>query len=218
MSAAKTIVIIGASTGGTRLLPEMLATLPPLPAAFLIVQHMPPFIAASFLRTLAASTAMKVTMARDGADLASGEIALVPGGVHCSLANNQTLKVGPGPKVNFVCPSIDVAMQSLKAPVNGQRLFAILLTGMGRDGAAGMAHIKSLGGTTIVQDKRSCAVYGMPAEAVRLGCVDYQLAPAQITRLLASEIGIQTTRKPSLPIVRPPTSYPRERRPAPLPA
>lgn len=188
MKGPANLIVVGASTGGTRLLPEMLAALPPLPAALLVIQHMPPFITTSFLRTIQKASQSTVRLAEDGSDLQEGEIVLVPGGVHCSLQHNLTLRVGSGPKVNFVCPSIDVTLLSTQATRDGQRLFGVLLTGMGRDGAAGLAHIKRLGGMTIVQDKASCAVYGMPAEAVKLGCVDYQLPPPEIVRLLAAEM------------------------------
>jgi two-component system chemotaxis response regulator CheB len=127
---------------------------------------------------------MEVRLAQDGDWLREGLVLVAPSEAHCTLQRNQRVRLAPGPKVNFVCPSVDVMMQSVKAPPAGQRLIGVLLTGMGKDGAAGLAHLKRLGALTIAQDEASSAVYGMPAEAVKLGCVDHELAPEGILRLL----------------------------------
>jgi two-component system chemotaxis response regulator CheB len=178
------IVLIGASTGGTRVLPEILSRLPLLPACIVIVQHMPKFINESLARSLAKNTPAKVRLAQDGDSLAEGLILLAPSGVHCRLIRNRNLCLAPGEPVNFVCPSIDVLMRSAQPPAGQQRLIGVLLTGMGNDGAAGLLHIKTLGGLTMAQNQASCAVYGMPAVAARLGCVDYELPPVEIARRL----------------------------------
>jgi two-component system chemotaxis response regulator CheB len=104
------------------------------------------------------------------------------------LTDNARLRVAPGEKVNFVIPSVDVTMQSVRPPWPGQRLFGVILTGMGRDGAAGLAHLKRLGAATFAQDKATCAVHGMPAEAVRMGAVDSELPPEGIVQRLMEEI------------------------------
>lgn len=184
---ARTLVVIGASTGGTRVLTTLLSGLPRLSAAVLIVQHMPRFINASLTASLSRSSRMPVRLATEGAILAPGEVLLAPSEVHCAVVNNARVRLFAGPKVNYVCPAIDVTMESLRAPAAGGRLIGVLLTGMGNDGAAGLAHVKRLGGVTIAQSESTCAVYGMPAEAVRLGCVDHQLAPEAIIRFLARE-------------------------------
>ena len=182
------LVIIGASTGGTRVLPEMLRRLPRMPAAILLVQHIPEFITPSFLGTLQRASRMPVAVATDGLSLTEGAVILTPGGLHCSVMENHRLRVAPGEKVNFVIPSVDVTMQSVRVALPGQRLFGVILTGMGRDGAAGLAHLKRLGATTFAQDKATCAVHGMPAEAVRLGAVDAELPPEGIVQRLVEEI------------------------------
>ncbi len=178
------VVLIGASTGGTRILPELIAPLSRHPASIVIVQHMPRYINASVARTLARHAACPVSLVQDGERLEPGHIYLAPSEVHCTLINNRTFHLAPGAPVNYVCPAIDVTMQSIRPPEAGRSLFGILLTGMGRDGAAGLAHLKRLGGLTVAQNQASCAVYGMPAEAVKLGCVDHVLPPSEIARLV----------------------------------
>lgn len=182
-----TLIVIGASTGGPKVLGDMLALLPPLRACVVIVQHMPAFINASFVRTLARQACMDVRLAQDGDSLDEGVVLVAPSDFHLLFGRNRSAHIASGPQVNYVCPSIDVTMQSLQPPTPGQRIIGVLLTGMGRDGAAGLAHIKRLGGLTVAQDEASCAVWGMPAQAVKLGCVDYELPPESIVALLTNE-------------------------------
>jgi len=184
----RNLIVIGASTGGTRVITHLLSLLPPLPACIVIVQHMPSFINMSFARTLSRNAHMEVRLAADQDRLREGVVLLAPSEAHSVFVNNTSIRLVAGPKVNYVCPSIDVAMQSLRPPLEGYRLVGVLLTGMGRDGAAGLAHIKRLGCMTIAQDQASSAIYGMPAEAAKLGCVDHQASPAGIARLLVSHV------------------------------
>ncbi len=186
--APRCLIVIGASTGGTRVVPHLLEGLPLASASVLIIQHMPKFINASVTRSLSQHTAAEVRLAGDRDELAPGQVLLAPSEVHCTLVQNCSVRLHAGPQVNYVCPAIDVTMQSLRPPAPGQKLIGVLLTGMGKDGAAGLAHIKQLGGLTIAQNKATCAVYGMPAAAVKLGCVDYELPPEQIATLLAREV------------------------------
>ena len=186
---APNLVIIGGSTGGTRVLSYLLSSLPPLRASIVIVQHLPKFINNSFVAGLNRDARTKVRLAADGDRLEEGSIYVAPSDVHCTLVRNSRITLQSGPKVNYVCPAIDLTMQSVCPPRPGTRLIGVLLTGMGRDGAAGMAHMKKLGALTIAQNEASCAVYGMPAEAVQLGCIDYQLPPDRIAQLLAREMG-----------------------------
>lgn len=182
--SSRAVVVIGASTGGTRVLGRMLELLPPLPACLVIVQHMPKFINASLASALSQQAGREVRLAEDGDPVTDGRILLAPSETHCTFRGNRRLCLTPGPQVNFVCPSIDVTMQSLTAPSAGQKFIGVLLTGIGKDGAVGMAHMKKLGALTVAQDQATCAVYGMPAEAVKLGCVDYVLPPEQIALLI----------------------------------
>lgn len=178
------LVIIGASTGGTRILPIILARLKPLKACLLIVQHMPEFINGSFVKTLGTYCCMPVRLARNGDALQNGSVIVAPGGIHCSVVQNKSIRLWAGERVNFVCPSVDVTMKSVLPPGPGETLTGIILTGMGRDGAAGTIHVKQLGGRTIAQDHASSAIFGMPDEAARTGCVDQILNPAEISVLL----------------------------------
>jgi two-component system chemotaxis response regulator CheB len=180
------LIVIGASTGGTRTLAELVSQLPPLPACMVIVQHMPLFINESLARTLANHTSSQVRLARDGDVLQDGLILLAPSGVHCYIEHNHSIRLAEGEKVNYVCPSIDVTMLSVTKPISSMRLAGVLLTGMGKDGAVGLAHIRKAGGLTIAQNKATCAVYGMPAEAVKLGAVMHELPPDAIAQKLAN--------------------------------
>jgi two-component system, chemotaxis family, protein-glutamate methylesterase/glutaminase len=182
------LVLIGASTGGTRVLPEILSRLPALRAAVLVVQHMPRFINASFTRTLARHWRGPVRLAEDGDSLEDGCLLLAPSEVHCLLLRNRRIRLQAGESVNYVCPAIDVTMRSVVAPL-GMPVTGVLLTGMGRDGAEGLLHLRRLGAFTLAQEGSSCAVYGMPAEAVRLGAVDRQGTPEEIAALLAQRCG-----------------------------
>lgn len=186
---APPLVILGASTGGTRAIARILSLLPPLRACILVVQHMPLFINESFRRSLDSLSPNPVRLVRDGDLLQASHVLIAPSEVHCQIVANRRLRLVPGPDVNYVCPAIDVTMQSVAPTTLPSRLVGVLLTGMGRDGAAGLAHLKSLGAVTVAQDAASCAVHGMPAEAVRLGCVDYELNPDAIARLLPSLVG-----------------------------
>lgn len=185
------LVVIGSSTGGTRVLTEILRALPPLPAGLVIVQHMPKFINATLAQGLSRETTAPVRIIEAGDCVEDGRVFLAPSERHCTLAHNRTFHLAPGPKVNYVCPAIDVTMQSLQRPPAGQALIGVILTGMGRDGAAGLAHMKALGALTLAQNEASCAIYGMPAEAVKLGCVDHVLPPQEIAQLIAQHLGVR---------------------------
>ncbi len=181
------LVLMGASTGGPRVLGEVLGAVPPLQASVVVVQHMPRFINESFLRTLGRQASMEVRMAVDGEVLREGRVYLAPSEVHCRLVWNRSLQLAAGPPVHYVCPAVDALMLSVQAPRFDQRVIGVLLTGMGKDGAVGMAHLKRLGALTLAQNRETSAVYGMPAEAVRLGGVDRELSPQGIARALAAE-------------------------------
>lgn len=180
------LIVIGASTGGTRTLAELVGRLPPLQACMVIVQHMPSFINESLAHTLGNHTTSRLRLARDGDVLEDGLILLAPSEVHCYIEHNYSIRLAAGEKVNYVCPSIDVTMLSVAKPMSSMRLAGVLLTGMGKDGAAGLAHIRKVGGLTLAQNKATCAVYGMPAEAVKLGAVMHELPPDGIAQKLAS--------------------------------
>jgi len=168
------LVIIGASTGGLKVLEVLFPRLPVLNAAVVIVQHITPVIDQAFVSSLSRVSKMPVTLAVDGQMLQHGQTYLAPGGMHLALVNNQKIRLFHGEKVNSVCPAIDVAMTSATPPVGG-KLVGVILTGMGCDGAAGIAHIKRLGGITIAQDQKTSVIYGMPKAALETGAIDFVL-------------------------------------------
>lgn len=181
----KNLVVIGSSTGGCNILPRIVSKIPVLNAALLIVQHMPKNINENFLRILNDKSRMSVIMAVDGAELQHGRIYLAPTGLHCSILQNKTIRLFQGPKYNFVCPSIDLAMLSLKRLGNGGRIIGIVLSGMGHDGGAGIAHIKHISGITVAQKRSTCSVSSMPVNAIKSSEIDYILSPDEIADLLS---------------------------------
>lgn len=185
----KTIIIIGISTGEPKTLKAFFRDMPRLDAPVIIVQHMSKFINEPFARNVNDLTEMNVVVPSNGDRLVNGTIYVAPSEVHMSLMNNQRVKLHGGPKVCFVKPSIDVTMKSvLKKP--NQKIIGIVMTGMGNDGAAGLSHIKSIGGVTVDQDKQSSIIYGMPKAAVETGNVDHVMTPEQIKERLIAKVGV----------------------------
>ena len=178
------VIVVGASTGGPMALRDLLERLPPdFPAAVLVVQHMP----ATFTGVLAAQLdrhiALPVREARDGDPLEPGVVLVAPGGHHLLVDADSRARLNRGPEIGGHRPSIDVTMQSV-TQLYGSRTVGVLLTGMGRDGCAGLASIRSRGGKTFAQDAASCVVSGMPQRAVELGVVDCVAPPTEIARRL----------------------------------
>lgn len=167
------IVMIGVSTGGPIALKRLFSELPPLDAAFVVVLHIPPGMDYKIARGLDAVASMPVDLAEDGEYLQKGRIYLAPGGFHLKLEGNSRIILEEGARVNFVQPSADVAMQSLLKPLKRGKIIGVILTGMGKDGAEGIRHVKEIGGVTIAQDEESSAIYGMPKAAVETGAVDF---------------------------------------------
>lgn len=144
-----------------------------------IVQHMPPHFNRSFVEMLRDVTPMNVKLAEDGDMLVDNQILVAPSSLHLQLMNNKQVTLTYSERINNVRPSIDVAMKSIGLMTDID-IIGVLLTGMGCDGVAGIEHIKSIGGTTIVQNKETSAVYNMPAAAWDTGAVDFFLSPEGI--------------------------------------
>lgn len=178
------IVMIGVSTGGPIALRRLFAELPPLDAAIVIVLHIPPGMDYRIAQGLSAVASMPVALAEDGEYLRSGQIYLAPGGFHLKLEGNSRIILEEGERVNFVQPSADVAMKSLLKPLKRVRIIGVIMTGMGKDGAEGIRHIKEIGGVTIAQDQESSAIYGMPKAALETGAVDFMSPPRKIAKKL----------------------------------
>lgn len=181
LAGTEKIVCIGASTGGTEAIKELLMQLPPDAPGILIAQHMPPGFTHSFAERLDRLCALTVREAKGGERVLPGHVFVAPGDAHLlvrrSGADYVTALSGAEP-VNRHRPSVDVLFRS--ALCAGDNAFAVLLTGMGRDGAAGMLELRRAGAVTMAQDELSCVVFGMPREAVALGAVDEVLPLSKI--------------------------------------
>jgi two-component system chemotaxis response regulator CheB len=173
-------VVLGSSTGGTQAIESLLLALPADAPGIAIVQHMPEKFTAMYAQRLDGNCAMNVREARDGDRLERGVVLIAPGGLHMQLrkAGGQYFAVvRDGPPVNRHKPSVDVLFRST-AECAGRDALAIILTGMGDDGARGMKLLHDAGARTLAQDENSCVVFGMPKEAIALGAVD-EILPLQ---------------------------------------
>ena len=168
------IIAIGASTGGTEALKNVLTALPVNTPGIVIVQHMPAKFTKSFADRLDGLCALKVKEAEDGDTIIPGQALLAPGNLHMVMRRSGAryyVNVKNGPLVCHQRPAVDVLFNSLAA-FAGANVVGVILTGMGKDGAQGMLKMKEAGAKTIAQDKKSCVVFGMPKEAIASGGVD----------------------------------------------
>ena len=175
-------VVLGSSTGGTQAIEAILLRLPADCPGIAIVQHMPEKFTEMYAQRLDDLCAMDVREARDGDRLQRGLVLIAAGGRHMQLrkAGGQYFAVvADGPAVNRHKPSVDVLFRSA-ADCAGRDALAIMLTGMGDDGARGMVQMHERGARTIAQDEQSCVVFGMPKEAIRMGAVDDVLPLSRI--------------------------------------
>ncbi len=184
------VVAIGASTGGPAAIQRLLATLPgELPLAFVIAQHMPERFTHAFAERLARTTPFVASEAADGDVVAAGRVLVAPGGRHLEVRRGpdgvlrtQVLLPSALPAVRY-CPSADVLFASVAAAA-GARACALVLTGMGQDGRAGVRAVKVAGGLTLAESPDTAVVYGMPQAAAESGSVDEILAlPALAERI-----------------------------------
>ncbi len=193
-AARRWLVAIGSSTGGTAAVEKVLAGLPADGPPVVLAQHLPESFVPRFVERLNEALPQEVAMATDGQVLAPGKVFVAPATHHLQVVKQGHYLVThlhDGPKVNFHRPSVDVLFDSV-ARVCARRTVAVLLTGMGKDGAKGMAAIKAGGGRTLAQDEASCVVYGMPRAAVELGAVHASVPLVQIAARIAREInGVQ---------------------------
>jgi two-component system chemotaxis response regulator CheB len=194
------IIFIGASTGGTEATKEVLMHLPPDSPAVVITQHMPPGFTRSYAARLDGLCKIRVAEARDGDRILPGHAYIAPGGFHLSVERsgaNYIARVQDGEPVNRHKPSVEVLFKSA-ARVVGPNALALMLTGMGADGAHAMKEMRDAGSYNVVQDEASCVVFGMPREAIAAGAADEvlpltQIAPRLIERL-RSTAGVSINR------------------------
>ena len=180
------LCIIGTSTGGPPALQYIFERLPaafPMPIA--LVQHMPLGFTKPFADRLNTMCRLAVREARNGDSLIPGRVLVAPAGRHLVVAGDRTVSLQDEPNGTAHTPSVDVLMRSAACAWPG-RVLGILLTGMGDDGAVGMAAIRAAGGVTLGESEASCVVYGMPRAARRLGAVEYERPLTEITSWLTS--------------------------------
>jgi len=182
------LIVIGCSTGGPKVLEEIIPALPPdFSAAIGIVQHMPEPFSRVFAKNLDQMSAVKVKIAAHGEPFRSGQILMAPGDANLRVVSREGTVVAlleRLPEKGFGwMPSVDTLFSSA-ARAMADRTLGILLTGMGRDGVKGMAAIKIMGGRTIAQDESSSIVFGMPRAAIESGTVDQVLPSREIPDLL----------------------------------
>ncbi|MFO0824320.1 MAG: CheB methylesterase domain-containing protein [Gemmataceae bacterium] len=193
--AAHSVLVIGASTGGPSAIRELLAELPrDFPAAVLIAQHLPPGFTQAFAAQLARVAPGPVREARTGDLLSSGVIFLALGGYHTSLRPDGRLAVVPV-SAAALSPSVDVLMASV-AERYGSQVHAVILSGMGSDGVAGLVAARA-GAKTYAQDPKSCVIAGMPERVIARGAVAHIASPQEIGRLVACAFGGMVVRNSS---------------------
>jgi two-component system chemotaxis response regulator CheB len=184
------ILAIGASTGGTRAIEDVLRALPADIPGTVIVQHMPAGFTAPFAKRLDGICPQQVREAKDGDAVVPGTVLIAPGDKHMLLHRDggiYRVRIKDGPPVHHQRPAVDVLFQSA-AKSAGPNAVSVILTGMGADGAAGMKQMHDAGAHCIAQDEDSCVVFGMPKEAIKAGAVDEILplheVPAGIVKAL----------------------------------
>lgn len=182
------IVAIGASTGGTEAIKDVIIPFPPTGPGTLIVQHMPENFTKTFADRLNDLCAMEVKEAEDGDTVRSGLILLAPGNKHMVLRRSGAryfVNIKDGPMIHHQRPAVDVTFSSI-AKYAGANSLGVILTGMGQDGARGLKDMHDSGAPTIAQDQKTCVVFGMPKVAIEYGGVDYVMPLGGIANKIIS--------------------------------
>ncbi len=175
-----TLLVVGSSTGGPRALYEVIPALPAdLPAAVIVVQHMPPGFTRSLANRLDQASPLQVKEAGEEDSLLKGQVLVAPGGHHLLVEHGGKIALDDGPTVNGVRPSVDVTMECV-AGLYGPRVVGVILTGMGHDGTDGAIAIKERGGRIISEDESTCVVYGMPKSVAESGATDLVVPLPQV--------------------------------------
>lgn len=180
------IIAIGASTGGTEAIKEVLMAMPPDAPAIVVSQHIPKAFSGPFAERVNGLSAMTVVEARDGNQILPGHAYVAPGDAHLLVVRDGSryiCKLSDGPPVNRHRPSVDVMFRSVAQNV-GINAVGVILTGMGVDGAAGLKELFDAGSPTIAQDEQTSVVWGMPGEAVKLGAAEHVLALPRIAETI----------------------------------
>ncbi|MGA1875944.1 MAG: protein-glutamate methylesterase/protein-glutamine glutaminase [bacterium] len=168
------VLAIGASTGGTEAIKQILGQMPPGAPGIVIVQHMPAHFTRAFAKRLNDLCEIEVKEAESGDSVIPGRALLAPGNYHMVLRRSGAryyIEIKKGPLVNHQRPAVDVLFDSV-AEFAGSNALGVLLTGMGSDGAMGLLRMREAGARTIVQDEATSVVFGMPKEAIKLGAAE----------------------------------------------
>ena len=184
------IIAIGASTGGTEALKKVLVKMPPNSPGIIIVQHMPANFTKAFAARLNDLCQISVKEAEDNDSVTPGTALVAPGNFHMILRRSGAryyVEIKNGPMVHHQRPAVDVLFKST-AQYAGANAIGVILTGMGADGAEGLLEMKKKGAGTIAQDEKSCIVFGMPKEAIKLGAADkvvsLEMIPSEIIKMV----------------------------------
>lgn len=188
-SSERFILAIGASTGGTEAIKTVLLGLPADIPPLVIVQHMPPTFTHHYAGRLNGLVRFAVKEAEDGDELRSGLALLAPGDFHMKIVAETSgkwrVRLNKDPQLHAVRPAVDIMMQSV-AQTAGSQALGVILTGMGKDGAAGLKAMRDAGARTIAQDEASSVVYGMPRAAFELGAVEKVVALKNVAEELVA--------------------------------
>jgi len=172
------VIAIGASTGGTKAIETILRGMPLISPGTVIVQHMPENFTTAFAKRLNETCEMEVREANDNDHVVPGTALIAPGNHHMVLirsGGNYLVRIKGGPPVHYQRPSVDVLFQSV-AKHAGRNAVGVILSGMGSDGAKGLLAMRENGAYTLAQDEKTCVVFGMPKEAIKIGAAD-EVAP-----------------------------------------
>lgn len=167
-------ILVGASTGGGSAIHAILSNLPANMPGIVIVQHMPASFSAAFAKRMDAASVLEVREAKSGDLIGPGKVLVAPGDVHLKVVRSGAqylVETQAGPRVRYHRPAVEVLFES-GAQVLGPNAMGLILTGMGNDGAGGMASLHAAGGFTVAQDESSSVIFGMPREAIAAGGVD----------------------------------------------
>lgn len=182
------ILAIGASTGGTEAIKDVLMGLPRNAPGTVVVQHMPANFTETFAQRLNSLCAMEVREAKNGDSITPGVVLIAPGDYHMVVRRSGAryyVEIGSGGKVSGHRPSVDVLFNSV-AKIAGANAIGVILTGMGSDGAKGLLAMSNAGAKTLGQDETSCVVYGMPKTAFEMGGVQRQVPLSKIANSVLS--------------------------------
>ena len=184
------VVVIGASTGGTVAIRNLIEGFPTDIPGTAVVQHMPPVFTKMFADRLNETAVVEVKEAENGDKLMPGRVLIAPGGEHLEVIRSggeYRVRCRKGEKVNGHCPSVEVLFDSVARHV-GPNAVGVMLTGMGRDGADAMLRLRKAGARTVAQDEATSVVYGMPREAFECGGAEEQVAIEDMANAVLSRI------------------------------